>query len=300
MATRYPDTQNTIIEWPTLFLVLFIYTCWFTLLYTFNDLHYLLAVPTLILVLTLHSSLCHELIHGHPTRSEKINNGLGYFPIALIFPYTIFRETHLKHHDNKQITIPGIDPESFFVSNSDWQNMNRASKLIAWFNMTFGGRFLIGPMLSIVTLVRWSLRDIVSAGLSRKLMWICHYMLVALILVGVNVLFGIPMWLYAMMAYFSLSMIQVRSFYEHQPVDTAPHRSVIQQCCRFMSLLFLNNNYHYVHHLYPEMPWYRLRSEYFSNKEKYDAENGGFHYNGYGQWLKFLFKPVHSPIHPFS
>jgi len=286
-------------EWPTWLFIGLVYSVFFWLLFNFNQFPLFVSFALLTITLTAHSSLCHELIHGHPTQNQSINNLIGYPPITLIYPYTIFKETHIKHHENKFITYPDVDPESFFITKSEWKRKSFIGKRIAWFNMTLLGRLLLGPSHSIGSLAKMAIEDIFYAEFKRKMIWICHYMLCALIVFYVNHTFNIHPIIYLASAYFSLSLIQMRSFYEHQPDKTIAHRSVIQEACWLMSLLYLNNNYHYVHHQNPGMPWYQLRKEYFNNKEKYTRENGSFVYSGYINWLRFLVKPINSPIHPF-
>ncbi len=286
-------------EWPTWLLIVFVYSAWMLLVSNFQLLHWAVGVPLVTLLLTLHSSLCHELIHGHPTGNQTINNLLGYPPLALIFPYTIFRETHLKHHRNEDITYPGIDPESFFCTEEAWTQMGKTRRWMAWVNMTLAGRMLMGPGTCICLLAKCAVTDLRTAPVSRKGMWVVHYSLVAGILVLVQTEFSIPAWQYLLMAYLSLSLIQLRSFFEHQPVTDVANRSVIQEASLPMSWLYLNNNYHYVHHQKPGLAWYRLKKEYQSNQAKYIAENGDFRYPGYSGWLRFAFNPVHSPVHPF-
>lgn len=286
-------------EWPTWLLVGGIYCSWYLTMANFHQIHWLIATPLLTLILTLHSSLCHELIHGHPSRNQTLNNLLGYPSFGLIYPYTIFKETHLKHHDNGNITYPGIDPESFFIGQQDWGTKNNLSKIIAWANMTLAGRWLMGPGISFIGLVKNAVHDIRYAKFNRKLMWVSHYGLIATMLYVAYYIFEIQPMHYAIMAYFSLSIIQLRSFFEHRPVESIPGRSVIQEAASPMGFLFLNNNYHYTHHQHPGLAWYRLKKEYLANKQKYLEENGNFHYAGYLKWFKYLFTPIHSPVHPF-
>ena len=37
---------------------------------------------------------------------------LGYAPFAVWYPYTLYRDSHLLHHNDEDLTLPGIDPES--------------------------------------------------------------------------------------------------------------------------------------------------------------------------------------------
>lgn len=47
----------------------------------------------------------------------------------------------------------------------------------------------------------------------------------------------------------------IRSYFEHRAADDCKHRIVINEAGSVMRLLFLNNNYHLVHHDLPHLPW---------------------------------------------
>ena len=64
------------------------------------------------LLLTFHSSLQHEILHGHPTRSAAVNRLFGILPLSLWIPYDRYRRPHLVHHVNDRLTDPLDDPES--------------------------------------------------------------------------------------------------------------------------------------------------------------------------------------------
>ena len=82
--------------------------------------HANLPVPVLMvggaLVVTLHMSLQHEVIHGHPTRSRVLNQLLAGPSLSLWLPFERYRATHLQHHRDHHLTDPLEDPESFYVT----------------------------------------------------------------------------------------------------------------------------------------------------------------------------------------
>jgi len=72
----------------------------------------IIIVPLLALVITLHSSLQHEVIHGHPTKWAVVNALLVWPAIGLFIPYARFRDSHLAHHQDARLTDPYDDPET--------------------------------------------------------------------------------------------------------------------------------------------------------------------------------------------
>ena len=78
------------IEWPTLALIVFAYGSWLTLTWNFASLPVWFVTPCVAVLLTLHSSIQHEILHGHPTRSLAVNRVLGIVPLSLWIPYDRF------------------------------------------------------------------------------------------------------------------------------------------------------------------------------------------------------------------
>ena len=45
-----------------------------------------IVIPVGVLLITLHGSLQHEIVHGHPTRWQDVNRALGMVPLSLWLP----------------------------------------------------------------------------------------------------------------------------------------------------------------------------------------------------------------------
>lgn len=69
-----------------------------------------------------------------------------------------------------------------------------------------------------------------------------------------------PVWFVLAVSYPALALTKVRSFYEHRAADDPLARSVINEAGLFWRVLFLNLNYHSVHHDLPGVPWYGLKA----------------------------------------
>jgi len=66
-----------------------------------------------------------------------------------------------------------------------------------------------------------------------------------------------------------------------------------------LALLFLNNNLHVVHHMHPNVSWYRLPALYRANKARYLARNQGYVYRSYGQIFRLFLCRSKDPVaHP--
>lgn len=108
-------------------------------------------------------------------------------------------------------------------------------------------------------------------------------------------------------AYPGTALILLRSYYEHRPAPEQAQRTAIVEAGPLMTLLYLGNNLHALHHERPDIPWYDLPRTYRAERERVLEENDGFLFAGYGDFLfagygdiarKFLWRAKDSPIHP--
>ena len=266
----------------------------------YHTLGAIVALPLLVVVCALQGSLCHGLIHGHPTRITTLNSLLGSIPLMLFLPYPIYRETHLARHQDENITLPGKDPESYYCSARDFQRKSRAGKMFAWVNMTIAGRLLFNPAVEILGLGKLAWDAVKSNDTPALMRWGVHLVSVGLLMLLIVQYFQVPWWHYLLIAYFANSLTRIRSFYEHRARVSVSERTVLMEPCLFFRILFLNLNFHLAHHEHPAIPWYRLGDYYHDHRADLISRSGNFYYRGYRHWLLgHLFRPVDSPVHPF-
>ena len=299
--THNNDRYLSSVEWPTWLLIIFVYGSWFLLLQYYHLIGPIFAAPLLIVTCTLYGSMCHEIIHGHPTRITTLNTLLASTPLTLFLPYPIYRESHLQHHHDENITLPGKDPESYYVSASEYRLKSRPGKMFAWINMTIAGRLLFNPMIEILGLAKLAFKAIKSVDADALKVWGVHLVSVVLLLLVITRYFEVPLWHYLLIAYFANSLTRIRSFYEHRARTTVSERTVLMEPCLFFRMLFLNLNYHLAHHENPSIPWYALGEYFQTHRSDLISRSGDFYYSGYRHWLLgHLLRPVDSPIHPFD
>jgi fatty acid desaturase len=79
-------------------------------------------------------------------------------------------------------------------------------------------------------------------------------------------------------------------------------RIAINDAGPLMRLLYLNNNYHLVHHDLPGLPWYLVRRVYRKHAAAYANRNGGYVIRG-GYWellKRYAWRATDAPVHPRS
>lgn len=285
-------------EWPTWVLFVVIWTLWLLLVSTYGSIPTWVSTPLLVVVAAWYMSFQHELTHGHPTRNAYINHLLGLPPLAIWYPFDTYKIDHLKHHDDPHLTEPGVDTESNYINPEQAANMGAVALWIYHSQRTVLGRFLIGPAIVNVSLWTRLVRSIRAGSLVELKIWAVHLPLVALLLWGLDRYTEMSAWHYCLgIAYPALGLAMLRSLYEHRPAALPSHRTVLNEAAPFWRLLYLNNNYHVVHHAYPGQPWYRLPALYRADRANWQAVNGGFVLPGYLYLIRnYAWRTVDSPV----
>ncbi len=290
------------VEWPTVFLFLATYTLlalstsviWATMP--------VLGVIGAALAIAQFSSLQHEVLHGHPFPSRRLSEALVFPALTIFVPYLRFKDLHLQHHFDPNLTDPYDDPESNYLDPVVWARLPAMLKLILRANNTLIGRMAFGPAVSLWALIRGDLRLIRQGNRRVELAWALHLAGLAPVLGWLWAVATMPVWAYLLAAYLGWSLLKIRTYLEHRAHDTARARSVIIESRGPLAVLFLNNNFHAVHHMHPSVAWYRLPQTYFSNREHYLRRNEGYFYRSYREvFRQFLFRakdPVPHPVWP--
>lgn len=294
--------DHRLVEWPTILLLVVTYALWATattLIWTFSP---TLSILMAAVAIAQFSSLQHEVLHGHPFRSQLLSEAMVFPGLTLFVPYLRFKDLHLQHHHDPNLTDPYDDPESNFLDPAVWGRMSTMARQFLRFNNTLAGRMLVGPALSMWALVRDDGKAMLRGDRRVAFAWMLHAGGVGLVLGWLAAVGTMPLWAYAMSAYLGWSALKIRTYLEHRAHDVARARSVVIESRGPLSLLFLNNNFHAVHHSQPSLAWYRLPQAYFANRDHYLRRNDGYVFRSYAEiFRQFLFRtkdPVPHPIWP--
>ncbi|WP_412033244.1 fatty acid desaturase [Mesorhizobium sp. CA8] len=287
------------IEWPTVFLALFCYGAWFAIGLLLWPSYPLIALIALALILALQSSLMHEVLHGHPTRSARINEAFVFLPIGLVWPFRRFKTIHLRHHADERLTDPLDDPESYYQALWMHEELPQAMKFLLKINNTMVGRLVLGPWLSSVGFFIDDARQIAAGDQAIRKAWLLHAIGIAVVAPIVTFGFCIPLWLYVLVpVWLGQSLISVRTYAEHQWSEHPEGRTIIVERSP-LSFLFLNNNLHFVHHKSPTVAWYRLPKLFRDRREEWLRMNNGYVYPNYLALIKsYAFSAKEPVIHP--
>ncbi len=289
-------------EWPTLCLLVMTYGIWAIGTTGLAGMSLPLGMMLTAVAVAQFSSLQHEVLHGHPFRSRRLNEALVFPALTVVVPYGRFRDLHLAHHHDPSLTDPYDDPESNYLDPAVWSRCSPLLRLLLRANNTLAGRMILGPAISTVLLVVQDARAIRRGEAGVLSAWALNAAGIVPVLVWLQTVGQMPVWAYLVAVYLGLSLLKIRTFLEHRAHEAFRARTVVIEDRGPLSLLFLNNNYHVVHHMHPQVPWYRLPGLYRANRDHYLRRNDGYVYRSYGQiFRQYLFRakdPVPHPIWP--
>ena len=287
------------VEWITLGLIAGCYLAWGAVTFWAGDIGLWLAVPLAALTVTLHSSLQHEVLHGHPLPSQGLSAALVFPALGLFVPYERFRDQHLAHHNDPILTDPYDDPESNFLDPAVWDRLPRWRQRLLEFHNTLMGRMLFGPALSLRELWGGDLTAIMRGDRAVARAYVLHALGLVPVVLWLALAGSMAWWAYLIAAYAGFSVLKIRTFLEHRARERCSERSVIIEDRGPLALLFLNNNYHAVHHAKPRMAWYELPRCYAAEREHFLKRNGGYRFGSYREvFAAYFLRAKDGVAHP--
>lgn len=213
----------------------------------------LLATPLAALLTYLAYTVLHESVHGTISGSNTslrwLNEALGYMAAwILLIPMTAHRHEHLAHHRN---TNKRDDDPDFVVADMCRSPLNliRLTPQVLWkqFDYYLKHRWGRGPRSQDLTLCVE-----IAAALAPRLAFVAAgFWLEGLALFLVAWLLGTTLLLY-LFAYIVHT--------PHEEVGRYVDTSTILvegPLGRIVTWLWVYQNYHSIHHLFPRVPFYR-------------------------------------------
>jgi fatty acid desaturase len=293
-------SKTPAVEWPTVFLIGACYAAWGAAGFFLWPVCPVVGLLLLGIVLALQSSLMHEVLHGHPTRSAETNELLVCLPVGLVYPYRRFKALHLRHHGDERLTDPFDDPESHYRALWQHEQLPAAMQFLLRVNNTMVGRILLGPPLATAGFLLGEVALLREGDRAVRKAWLLHAAGLAAVLPIVAFGFAMPLWLYLLgPVWLGQAIISVRTFAEHQWSERPDGRTLIVERSP-LALLFLNNNLHLVHHKNPTVAWYRLPHLFRERREEWIRMNNGYVFPNYFAMLKhFAFRAKEPVVHPF-
>lgn len=285
---------------PTWLVAIAIYSSWVLLIWFHAVLPWWVIMPVGAYLIAWHFSLQHEAIHSFRGAPAWLRFAVVFPPLGLWFPFPLYRKSHSTHHRDVHLTIPGVDTESYYVLQSEWERMGSFKRGLLLFNQTMAGRLIVGPMLRIWTLLAKETRRVRQGDFSHLPHWAAHALAVAALFWFISGVCGFPWWQYCLLvAYPGLSLGLLRAFTEHRAAEDSKERTASVESNALFGMMYLYNNLHVAHHQNPTMPWYDIPRFYRQNRAELLESNAHFVFKGYAELARrYLLVPVFSPVHP--
>ncbi len=217
----------------------------------------IVAVPVIAVLTYLTYTVLHESAHGSISGSHKnlrwLNEALGYIAGWIIMiPLTAHRHEHLAHH--RHTNEPEADPD-FVVSD-----ITRSPFHAVW----CATRVYLGQFTYYFK-QRWQ-----NAPRKQNIAFCLE---TALIIIPRVALLASPLWLEAV-SIFGLAWLLglgitvfLFAYLVHRPhensgrfVDTSTIEASWRPLNKLITLLWVYQNYHSIHHLFPRVPFYQYPS----------------------------------------
>ena len=288
------------IEIPTVLIALLAYGGWCAVTLMYGRWPLWIVAPVGAVLVTLHGSLQHEVVHGHPTRWGWVNRLVAIVPLSIWLPYDSYRASHTAHHIDERLTDPLDDPESWYWTAEDWARLSPLTRAVVRISQTLAGRVTIGVYWAIGRYLHAEWRAFLANRKGVRALWLEHLLWCIPVIVWVKVVCGMPLSIYMLaIAIPGTSITLIRSFAEHRARPAFRERIAIVEGSWILGPVFLFNNLHALHHEAPWIPWYEYPARYRRIRERLIAENGGLVYRTYFDvtW-RYLLRPHDSPLHP--
>ena len=285
---------------PTWVVALVLYSAWAALIWFHEALTWWVVAPVGTYLVAWHFSLQHEAIHSFRSAPKWLRWAVVMPPLGLWLPFPLYHAAHSKHHQNTHLTAPGVDTESFYVPQAQWRELSSVRRALLTINLTLAGRVVLGPLLRLEKLAAREIEKLRNRDFSHVAHWTVHIVLVAALFWYISGVAGMEWWQYVLfIAWPAFGLGWVRSFAEHRYGPRPGQRTAITESNAFWSLLFLNNNLHAVHHVFPQMPWWQIPGYWRAHRQQILAHNGNLLFTGYGEIARqWLVKPIFMPPHP--
>lgn len=287
-------------EGPTWVIFSLTWVVWGTLLAYHDALPWYILWPIGGFIIALYSSFVHESVHNMRTVPRWVRTLIFFLPISVWYPYQVYGRSHITHHNDENLTDPDKDPESFYYHDAAWHELGPVMQFLKSANQTFVGRMVLGPVFALYQLITEEAGKLLKGDSESIMAWMQHAAGLIVLYIIVENIAEMPWWQYLIFfAHPGLAMTMIRSFLEHRHADDPAGRTAIVESGPFFGLMFLNNNFHVVHHQFPNMLWYEIPAYFREHRAEILGQNGRYYYRGYLDVIRrYFLTPTFKPVLP--
>jgi beta-carotene hydroxylase len=227
-----------------------------------------IAVPVAALLTYVSYTIAHESVHGSIIGKHRslgwLNKALGYMAAwILMIPLTAHRHEHMAHH--RHANNPELDPDFPVARMQDSVAAAARAALqitVGQFSHYFEHRWKKAPAKQNLVMCL----EVVAALVPRLVVFVSGYWFEGILLFGLAWLIGVVVLLYLF------------AYIVHRPHDREGRYSdtstilVAGRVGQLLTWLWLFQNYHSMHHLFPRVPFYHYAKLYHDIEEILSAK----------------------------
>ena len=277
------DSFHQLNPWKRLTEYLFfiaLYVLGAVIAYFSNQSGVVLVIAIILMGIALNSLpiLIHEGLHGLLAKNEHLNHFISFLTgLPILISSTAYQTTHNNHHYEL-----GRKPD-FGTYKQHFKN-NMFVWVAYMLQLTIGSilYILFIPFIAFPTASNKSRYFII---LESTLIWI----LFVCMLIFVPVKMILIYWFFPLLILNILTNLRGIASHALGDVENIYLSSRTIFCSKIMSIIFLNENYHLEHHLFPRIPSYNLPK---THKLIWDRLPQALYSKSYLDFLKMLFKSL--------
>lgn len=208
----------------------------------------LLGILPMVIAINSLGIFIHEGLHGLLAKRKAANHFFSFLcGLPLLISATAYRVTHNDHHFE-------------FGRKLDYGTYRQHldNRFFVW--AAYYAQLFFGSILYVIFIPLLALR---SADMSKRLWIVLEYCLIATVLTAFVQLTSIEtillLWLYPALAAMILTNIRGLASHALGDLDDIYLSSRTVTTPRMIQILFLHENYHLEHHLFPQVPSYNLK-----------------------------------------
>jgi beta-carotene hydroxylase len=217
-----------------------------------------LAVPIVSVLTYVSYTVVHESVHGSISGNSRslrwVNKALGYMAAwILMIPLTAHRHEHMAHH--RHANDPANDPDFPVgrMQNSLLAAAGAALEItVGQFSHYFKYRWKKAPAKQNLAMCL----EVAAAMIPRLAVLVSGYWVEGLVLFVLSWLIGVVVLLYLFAYIVHRPHEQVGRYWDTSTILVAGSLGT------FLTWLWLFQNYHSIHHLFPRLPFYRYAKLY--------------------------------------
>jgi fatty acid desaturase len=239
------------------------------------------------------AGLSHELFHNSVFSNFKLNQLLyKLFMILTWENYNYFKSTHWIHH---KITLDENDPKSLFKSKISYIYLFQLftfdfKGFTAKIRYTIQNGLGIIPNKRVIHLFQKGSKELKNVRIASQIIILFHSFTI-LLFIFFKIYFLI--FLVNLAPFFVSFFNRLLGFSQHYGLNSRDNKNYFENCRtvilpKFWSFFYCNMNYHIEHHLYPNIPYYRLNEVHTHLKETNTYNNLSYGWKSLIKELKIL------------